>query len=225
METTEQEQEETTFKEVLAGLRETRQMFQEIAKEFKEIAQQSKETDKKFQETDRDFQEMKKMFKENEAKLDRMWAKTTKQFGDIGNRFGDLAEGMLTSGLLKKFIKYGLDFDDVLRNVEINERGTKRPIAELDWLLLNTKIALLGEAKARLTRGDVDKHITRIKKLATTENGLLGGKTLYGAVAGIKITQSTKDYAKMRGLFVLEPDGDSVRIEAPDTKPAVWGSN
>jgi hypothetical protein len=76
--------------------------------------------------------------------------------------------------------------------------------------------------KANLTRGDVDKHIMRMKKLSGKENGLLGGKTLYGAVAGIKMSRTTRDYAKKRGLFVLEPAGDSVKIEAPDGEPAVW---
>jgi hypothetical protein len=198
----EQAQQEPTFKDVLV--------------EMKEIAKMFRETDRKFQETDR-------MFQESKAEHDRMFAKIDKEFGGVGNRFGDFAEGMLTSDLLTKFIQYGLDFDDMLRNVEINERGTKRPIAELDWLLLNTTSALVGETKVHLTRGDVDKHITRMKKLASTENGLLSGKKLYGAVAGVKMTQTTKDYAKKCGFFVLEPAGDSVRIEAPESKPAVWG--
>jgi hypothetical protein len=146
----------------------------------------------------------------------------TANVGGLNNDIGDFAEGLLTSDLLKKFQEYGLDFDDALRNVEINERGTKRPIAEIDWLLLNTSIALVGEAKAHLTRGDVDKHIIRMKKLASTQNGLLGGKKLYGAVAGITMTRTTSDYAKKHGFFVLEPAGDSVKIEAPEGKPAVW---
>jgi hypothetical protein len=80
----------------------------------------------------------------------------------------------------------------------------------------------VGEVKANLTVGDVDKHITRMKKLGSTKNGLLDGKKLYGAVAGIKMTRTTRNYAKKRGLFVLEPAGDSVKIEAPEGKPAVW---
>jgi hypothetical protein len=81
---------------------------------------------------------------------------------------------------------------------------------------------MIGEAKAKLTHGDVDKHITRMKKLSSTPNKLLRDLKLYGAVAGIKITRTTKDYAKKCGFFVLEPSGDSVKIEAPEGKPAVW---
>jgi hypothetical protein len=50
----------------------------------------------------------------------------------------------------------------------------------------------------------------------------LEGKKLYGAVAGIKISKTSKNYAKGKGLFVLEPAGDTVKIEAPDGDPAVW---
>jgi hypothetical protein len=185
---------------------------------LQEVAASQKETDKKFQEVAASQKETAAQMKKTDLKLDRL----TAHVGGLGNDIGDFAEGLLTSDLLKKFEEYNLDFDDALRNVEINERGTKRPIAEIDWLLLNTTIALVGEVKANLTVGDVDKHITRMKKLSSTQNGLLGGKELYGAVAGIKMTRTTRDYAKKRGFFVLEPAGDSVKIEAPEGKPAVW---
>jgi hypothetical protein len=208
---TRQPQRGLNFDDVWAAMMETDKKFQE--------------TDKKFQETDKKFQETDRIIKENArelAKTERLVKELSKNIGGLGNDIGDFAEGLLTSDLLKKFVEYKLDFDTTLRNVEINERGTKRPIAEIDWLLLNTTIALVGEAKARLTIGDIDKHITRMKKLSSTQNNLLGGKKLYGAVAGIKMTQTTRDYAKKRGFFVLEPAGDSVKIEAPLGKPAVW---
>jgi hypothetical protein len=186
-------------------------LLQETDRIVKEKAASQKETDRKFQETDKQIQETARLVKE-----------LSKNVGGLNNDIGDFAEGLLTTDLLKKFEEYNLDFDDALRNVEINDRGTRRPIADIDWLLLNTTIALVGEVKANLTMGDIDKHITRMKKLAGTQNNLLGGKELYGAVAGIKMTRKTRDYAKQRGFFVLEPAGDSVKIEAPTGKPAVW---
>jgi hypothetical protein len=81
---------------------------------------------------------------------------------------------------------------------------------------------LVGEVKAYLTKGDVEKHINRMKILSGKQNGLLGGKKLYGAVAGIKIQEMTKDFAKGKGLFVLEPSGDTVKIEVPIKGPTVW---
>jgi hypothetical protein len=185
---------------------------------LQEVAASQKETDKKFQEVAASQKETDKQLQALGVKID----KVTANVGGLNNDIGDFAEGLLASDLMKKFEEYNLDFDDALRNVEINERGTKRPVAEIDWLLLNTTIALVGEVKANLTMGDIDKHITRMKKLSRAQNNLLGGKKLYGAVAGIKMTRKTRDYARKRGFFVLEPAGDSVKIEAPEGKPAVW---
>jgi hypothetical protein len=200
-------------------------LLQETDRLIKETRESQKETDRIVKENAAQQKKTDEQMKKTDLKLDKLEAfvnRVTKNVGGLNNDIGDFAEGLLTSDLLKKFQKYDLDFDDALWNIEINERGTKRPIAEIDWLLLNTTIALVGEVKANLTVGDVDKHITRMKKLSSTQNNLLGGKELYGAVAGIKMTQTTRDYAKKRGFFVLEPAGDSVKIEAPVGDPTVW---
>jgi hypothetical protein len=212
-----------------ASLEKTARIVEENAASLKEterlLKEESLKTDKQLKETDNQLRETDQQLKATDKQLQTLGVKVdrvTANVGGLNNDIGDFAEGLLTSDLLKKFEEYNLNFDVTLRNVEINEHGTKRLIAEVDWLLLNTTIALIGEAKARLTRGDVDRHITRMKKLGSTQNGLLGGKKLYGAVAGVKMSQKTSDYAKKRGLFVLEPSGDSVKIEAPEGKPAVW---
>jgi seryl-tRNA synthetase len=187
--------------------RETDKKFQELAESHKEterlMKEQSKETDKKFQETEKLVNEL------------------SKTLGGIGNSLGDITEGLLTTDLLERFQEMNLDFDDALHNITIRERGTKRKVAEIDWLLLNTTIALVGESKTQMTRGDVDKHILRMKKLSGQPNNLIGGKTLYSAMAGVKINNQTKEYAKNKGLYVLEPSGDTVKIEAP-AHAAVW---
>jgi hypothetical protein len=41
-------------------------------------------------------------------------------------------------------------------------------------------------------------------------------------MAGIKANQTTKEYARANGLFVLEPSGNTVLIDDPLGKPAVW---
>jgi hypothetical protein len=206
------------------------------------MKEQSKETEKKFQELAESHKETDRLIKESKAEHDRMIAETDKKFqelaqdikkteqlvkelskdlGGIGNSLGDMTEGLLTTDLLERFKEMNLDFDDALHNITVRERGTRRKVAEIDWLLLNTTIALVGESKTRMTRGDVDKHILRMKKLSGQPNNLIGGKTLYSAMAGVKINNKTKEYARNKGLFVLEPSGDTVKIEAP-AQAAVW---
>jgi hypothetical protein len=195
------------LQEVAASQKETDKKFQETERLMKE---QSRETEKKFQELAQDLKKTEQFVKG-----------VSKDLGGIGNSLGDMTEGLLTTDLLERFQEMNLDFDDALHNITIRERGTKRTVAEIDWLLLNTTIALVGESKTQMTRGDVDKHILRMKKLSGQPNNLIGGKTLYSAMAGVKISNKTKEYAKNKGLFVLEPSGNTVKIEAP-AHAAVW---
>jgi hypothetical protein len=58
--------------------------------------------------------------------------------------------------------------------------------------------------------------------LHNNPNNLLRGKKLYGAMAGAKMTERSRNYAMKRGFFVLEASGDTVKIEMPAGKPAVW---
>jgi hypothetical protein len=211
-----------TFEKVWKMFQETDRIVKETAVQMKEtdrlLKERSLETDKKIEETDRQMKETDRQMKETDKKIEKL----SKHLGGLGNDIGDFAEGLLTTDLLKKFQALGFDFDTTLRDIEINERGTKRPLAEVDCLLLDTDIAMVIEVKASLSQGDVDKHLNRMKKLSAKDNGLLRGKKLYGAMAGIKANQTTKDYARAKGLFVLEPSGDTVLIEEPVGKPAVW---
>jgi hypothetical protein len=205
-------------------------MFQETERQMKES---QRETERQMRETERQMKEshreterqMKESQKETDKQIQALGekiAQVSSNVGGLNNGLGDFAEGLLTTDVLNKFEVYNLDFDDALHNIEIRERGTKRVLAEIDCLLLNTSMALVCEVKANLTKGDIEKHINRMKLLSSKPNGLLGGKKLYGAVAGIKIREKTKEFALQKGLFVLEPSGGSVHIEPPIGAPAVW---
>jgi hypothetical protein len=197
----------------------------EIGESHKELERFVKEmsaaTDKKIQTVTEQIQEMSAATDKKIQAVTEHIDKLSINIGGLGNSLGDITEGLLTTDLLERFKELNLDFDDALHNISIHERGNKRIVAEVDWLLLNTTIALVGESKTQMTRGDVDKHIIRMKKLSNQQNGLIGGKKLYGAMAGLKINNKTKEYAKSKGLFVLEPSGDTVKIETP-AQAAVW---
>jgi hypothetical protein len=188
------------------------------------VAELQKKTDAEIDKVSAQQKETAAQMKKTDAqmkKTDALLTKVSIDIGGLGNLMGDMTEGLLTTDLLYRFKELGLDFDDALYNITIRERGTKRKVAEVDWLLLNTTIALVGESKTQMTWGDVDKHLLRMNKLRGQPNNLIGGKTLYGAMAGVKINNKTKEYAKSKGLFVLEPSGDTVKIEAP-AEAAVW---
>jgi predicted RNase H-like nuclease (RuvC/YqgF family) len=219
----------------------------ETDKQIAELRKETTETDKQIAETSKETRELREMIRELTAKTDKqiadigkeireLTAKTDKQIAETGkeiaalnqhlgsldNDIGALVEGMLTSDLFEKFHELGYDFDDAIANCTIREKGSRRMLAELDMLMLNGTMALAIEAKTRMTIKDVDQHLNRMKLLHNNPNNLLSGRKLYGAMAGAKMTARSRDYAMKRGFFVLEASGDTVKIEMPVGKPAVW---
>ena len=197
-----------TPEEVWVYLQETGDLIRELtAKTDKQIAELSKGT-----------AETKALIAETDKQIKLL----NQHLGSVDADIGALVEGMLTSNLFEKFHDLGYDFDDAIANCTIREKGSKRMLAELDMLMLNGTMALVIEAKTRMTIKDVDQQLSRMKLLHNNPNTLLGGRKLYGAMAGAKMTARSKDYAMKRGFFVLEASGDTVKIEVPVGKPAVW---
>jgi hypothetical protein len=214
-----------TERQMKESQKETERQMRETERQMKES---QRETERQMKESQRETErQMKESQKETDKQIQALGekiAQVSSNVGGLNNDLGDFAEGLLTTDVLKKFEAYNLGFDDALYNIEIRERGARprRVLAEIDCLLLNTTAALVCEVKMNLTKGDIEKHINRIKLLSSKPNGLLGGKKLYGAVAGVKMRDQTKEFARQKGLFVLEPSGGSVHIEPPIGAPAVW---
>jgi hypothetical protein len=47
-------------------------------------------------------------------------------------------------------------------------------------------------------------------------------RSFLGAVAGVVMADNVKEYALARGLFVVEPSGESFYITPPKDKPKEW---
>jgi hypothetical protein len=201
-----------TFQDVWAAMMETREQMKEtdrLIKEtdriIKENAAQQKETDKKFQKTEQLVKEL------------------SKNIGGVNNSLGDMAEGLMASDLYETFAALGLDFDNSIPNYRVKEKKTKRKLAEVDMLLVNGTIAMAVEVKAAMTIGDVSKHENRMWILRREPNSLFANRTLYGAMAGVKMSEKTRQYARGKGFFVIELTGNTIKIDMPEGfKPKTW---
>jgi len=50
-----------------------------------------------------------------------------------------------------------------------------------------------------------------------------GDKRIFlGAVAGVIVTSNVKRYALKKGLFVIEPSGETISITPPNGQPKEW---
>jgi hypothetical protein len=189
-------------------------MEEQFAKTYKQI----EELGRRIEETHKVAAETSKIVEETSRKVEGV----SRNLGGIGNALGDIAEGFLTTDLFEKFHELGYDFEESIANYELCENGTKRFLAEIDMLMFNGTMALAIEAKTQMTVRDVNQHLKHMALLRSKPNRLLGGRKLYGAMSGIKITKKARNYAIQKGFFMIEPSGDTVKIEVPAGKPTIW---
>jgi hypothetical protein len=170
-----------------------------------------------FQETDRRMQETDRQMKETDKKMQAVY----KQIGDLGNKFGSVVEHMMIPNIKEKFNLIGFEFSKVAPNVliETKEEGT---IAEIDIFLENGDCAMAVEVKSQPNSDDVSRQCERMKKLRTYCDKHNDRRKLYGAIAGAIISESVRNYALKKGLYIIEQSGDTVRIVKPSGEAKAW---
>jgi hypothetical protein len=193
---------------------------QESREAWERCMQESRvEYDRRSAETDRKIEKMS-------AKVEKMSAKVEElsdNLGGISNSLGDLAEGLMASDLYEKFEVRSLEFDHSIPNYIVKDKKTKLKLAEVDMLLVNGTIAMAVEVKTKMTKGDVDKHEERMDILRREPNSLFANRVLYGAMAGVKMSEGARDYAVEKGFYVIELTGNMVKIDVPaDFSPKTW---
>jgi hypothetical protein len=80
------------------------------------------------------------------------------------------------------------------------------------------------EIKTKPTIDDIHDHIERMEKLRAYAD-LHNDKRVYlGAVAGVVFNESEKTYTLKKGLYVIEPSGETFKITEPRDKyrPREW---
>lgn len=173
-----------------------------------ELRQVQRETARQIQETDRQMQETGRQIKEY-----------NKRFGDFTNRFGEIVEYMVAPNLRDKFEDLGMVFEEANRR-RIQDKKHNMYF-EIDIMLENGDKALLVETKTKPTTEQVDEHVKRIEKMRTYAD-LRGDKRHFlGAVAGVVMEKNVKNYILKKGLYAIEPSGETFNITSPEG-PREW---
>lgn len=219
--------------EVWRYLRETaeilRTLGQETDKKFLETDRKFLETDKRFSEMDHSLQELKLMFLETDKKFletDRKFQETDKkiselavQIGNLGNRLGEFVEEMVLPSALRIFQERGIEVQEIYPRVRAKRKtgGT-----EIDLLLVNSTEAVAVEVKSALSFAHVDEHLQRLERFKTLFP-LYTNFHVYGAVAGMVVTDSVADYAINHGFFVIKPAADTMQLaNSAAFQPRSW---
>ncbi|MDR1211462.1 MAG: hypothetical protein LBK40_04440 [Spirochaetaceae bacterium] len=199
METTQATGEGLTFEKVWAAIQESNRRMEETDRLIKETSQQMKETDRRMEAADEKLREQMK--------------ETDRRVGAITNRFGEMVEYMIIPNLVAKFEELGFTFTRANRT-EIKDRKHNL-FLEVDALLENGDKVMAVEIKTKPNSDDINGHIERMGKLRTYADLHDDRRVYLGAVAGVVFSESEKIAALKKGLYVIEPSGDTFAITEP----------
>ncbi|MDR0731888.1 MAG: hypothetical protein LBF63_09480 [Treponema sp.] len=173
---------------------------------FEKVWMMFQETKEQIAATDRQMKETYKQIKE-----------TDKKVGELTNRFGDMVEHMVVPNLLAKFKSLGFVFEVAHKNTEIKDEK-HNIFLEIDAFLENGDKVMIVEIKSTPSTKDVDDHIVRMEKLRKYADLRRDARKYLGAVAGVVMSDSVKNYALKKGFFVAVPSGDTFNIIKPEGK-------
>jgi hypothetical protein len=123
----------------------------------------------------------------------------------------------MTPDLPQKFKKLGYNFDRTA-----SFKYAVGVYAEIDALLENGTQAMVVEVKTTLRQSDIDDHLLRMEKVRKYADEHGDKRQFMGAIAATITDKSTREYALKKGLFVIEPSGEDVKVTKPETEPRIW---
>jgi hypothetical protein len=166
------------------------------------------------------WEEIKEGFKELKKAQKEAWAairETQKNIGGLSNSLGSMVEHILTPGLPQKFKKLGYSFDRIA-----TYKFAEGVYAQIDGMLENGTQAVAVEVKVTLRQMDIDDHLLRMEKIRKHADEHGDKRQFMGAMAATITDESTRNYALNKGLFVIEPSGEDVKVIKPEKEPRVW---
>jgi uncharacterized coiled-coil protein SlyX len=202
--------EAITYDQVLALFAETRLQIKTLSAETdKQIKTLSAETDKQIKTLSAETDKQIKSLSVASAETSKQIAETDKQLkvlarrvGDVTDTMGRFAEEQVRPKILELFKERGVELEETYPRVTIKKNG--QFLLEIDLLLVNTIYSVVVEVQA-------------------TPNRAIKGTTMYGAVAGMIVTEEVEKYAIKKGFYVIKPKGDNVEISnKPNFKPKEW---
>jgi uncharacterized protein YukE len=196
-----------TMDDVWAGFDRFQKEMDRFQKGMDEIREAHAEAVKSLRET----------HAETEKTLNRAISSTEKNLnkaiGGLSNTMGALVERFMTVGLPQKFKPFGFAFDRVT-TVKWAD-GENNLYAEIDGLLENGDQAMAVEVKTTLRNEDVDDHLDRMEKVRKYADLHGDRREFLSAMAATIVSKSAKEYALKKGLFVIEPSGEDVKVTRP----------
>ncbi len=188
----------------------------------KELQESQKETAEQLKATDKQLQENAIQQKQTEKQLKQ----TARELGGIGGGLGRAAEGLTAPSVPRVFKKLGIKVDAVYQRVKaLHHDGQIK--SEIDILCSarrnGSSLILVGEVKAHLTNENVqdflDESLSSFKENFTEYQD----REIVAFVAGLNVEENAIRFAQKKGLYVLVPFGETMRLaNSKGFEPKVW---
>ncbi len=156
-------------------------------------------------------------------KLRESQKKTDKQVGDLTDGWGKFVEGLVAPSIPVIFKKFGIKINDIAQRRKRYHNGK---VMEIDILALgrkeNREVIFVVEVKSSLESKDIDEFIKELSDFSKffTE---YSGREIYGVVAGVRFGDGAERYAEQKGLYVLAPSGETMKVlNKKNFRPRIW---
>jgi uncharacterized phage infection (PIP) family protein YhgE len=201
-------------------LRKTDEQLEKLTERQNKTDEQLRKTDEQLRKTDEKIKELAEQQKKTDKQIDKVAR-------DIGGGLGRAAEGLTAPCVAKLFKDLGFEISEVQQRVKSLDPVTKEVKAEVDLLcpgVLNGKeVVLIGEVKANLTSDDIKYFLEDVVVNFKIDYPKYKNLDVFTFVSGLNISKDVEKFAYRRGLYVLAPAGETMRIlNPPQFKPKIW---
>jgi len=153
--------------------------------------------------------------------FDRRMKELSRKIGDLSHTWGRFAEEQVKPHAINLFQRWGMNIHEYAEHTTF--KLAEKAYVEVDMLLFNEDTVVILEIKNTLRQRDVEKHLERMQKLSEHHSSILKNKSLYGAIAGNRITPEVENFAIQEGFFVIKPMSENVGISNElDFEPKIW---
>ena len=207
------------LKEFSVGQKELQSSQKETDRSIKELSVSQKETDRSIKElsvSQKELQSSQKELQSSQKETAKQLKKTDAMFN---TRWGKLVESLVAGDLINLLKQKGIQVTHTFKNLKREFEDQK---FEFDIVAVNGDEAVVVEVKTVLGVKDIDYFMEKLKRFVLFAPEYKG-KKIYGAVAYIKVDQSSDVNAEKKGLFVIRATGNSASItNRKDFKPKAF---
>ncbi|MBU0701039.1 DUF3782 domain-containing protein [bacterium] len=196
-----------------------------FAKDHELFARDHELFDKEMHKLQIELHASQKETAERQKETDKQIKETSRELGGIGGGLGRAAEGLTAPSVPRVFKKLGITVEAVHQRVKALRDG--QVASEIDILCParrnGSSLILVGEVKAHLTNEDVkdflDESLISFKENFTEYKD----REVVAFVSGLNVEENASKFAQKKGLYVLIPFGETMRIaNSADFEPKVW---